>query len=243
MTALYDRIGLNYADLRRPDPRIAAPIHAALGDAKSVLNIGAGTGSYEPLDRQVIAIEPSSEMIAQRRHPAAQVIQASAEAIPLPDNHVDAAMGILTLHHWTDQAQGLAEVRRVTRGPIVLLTFDPTFADHWLLDYFPANFDLDAAQFPRLEHYSDWLGDVEIANIPIPHDCTDGFLYAYWRRPHAYLDPRLRAASSTFHRITGIDEGVARLQTDLDNGTWADRHGHLLEQDTMDCGYRLVIAR
>ena len=129
MTALYDRIGLNYADLRRPDPRIAAPIHAALGDAKSVLNIGAGTGSYEPLDRQVIAIDPSSEMIAQRRHPAAQVIQASAEAIPLPDNHVDAAMGILTLHHWTDQAQGLAEVRRVTRGPIVLLTFDPTFAE------------------------------------------------------------------------------------------------------------------
>ncbi len=243
MSVLYDRIGLNYADLRRPDPRIAAPIHAALGDSQTVLNIGAGTGSYEPQDRAVIAVEPSSEMIAQRRHPAAQLIQASAEDIPLPDDHVDAAMGVLTLHHWSDQARGLAEVRRVARGPIVLLTFDPSFTNHWLLDYFPDNESLDAAQFPPMDQYATWLGPVEIQTIPIPHDCTDGFLYAYWRRPHAYLDPRLRAASSTFHRIPGIEVGAARLQSDLDDGTWTARNGHLLDQETMDCGYRLVIAR
>ena len=243
MSALYDRIGLNYADLRRPDPRIAAPIHAALGDAKTVLNIGAGAGNYEPDGKEVIAVDPSIKMIEQRKRAAHQVIQASAEDIPLPGNAVDAAMAILTVHHWADKPKGMAELRRVTRGPIVLLTFDPAFNDHWLLDYFPENVDIDAAQFPPLDAYADWLGPVEVSTIPIPHDCTDGFLYAYWQRPHAYLDPRLRAASSSFHVLPNVEAGVARLKSDLENGTWEARNGHLLGQTEMDCGYRLIIAR
>ncbi len=194
MRASYDTIGVNYSDLRKPDPRIERVIAEALGPARTVLNVGAGTGSYEPAGREVTALEPSAEMIRQRRHAAAQVVQGYAEDLPFGNKTFDAAMAVLTVHHWTDKAKGMAEMRRVTRGPIVILTFDPAHPGFWLADYLPGLAALDDTQMPQMTDYARWLGPVEIATVPVPHDCVDGFLYAYWRRPAAYLDSRIRAS-------------------------------------------------
>lgn len=244
MTApLYDRIGLDYANLRRPDPRIAAMIETALGDARRVLNVGAGTGNYEPRDREVMALDPSAEMIAQRPADAAPAVQGVAEDLPFPDDSFDAAMAVLTVHHWPDPAKGLTEMRRVSRGPLVLLTFDPDSRVAWILDYWPQLAELDAAIMPKLSLYGEVLGEVDIVPVPIPHDCTDGFLYAYWRRPSAYLDPAVRKAISSFWKIEGAEEGFARLAADLDNGGWDAKYGHLMEQDAIDAGYCLVVSR
>jgi SAM-dependent methyltransferase len=185
LAAKYDTIGVDYADLRKPDPRIAARIDAALGGACTVLNVGAGTGSYEPTKRDVTALEPSSEQIRQRRSGAAPVVQGHAEALPFADNAFDAAMAVLTVHHWSDKAKGMAEMRRVSRGPLVILTFDPAQRGTWLTDYLPELVALDGAQMPGMADYETWLGPLEVTPVPIPHDCIDGFLYAYWRRPHA----------------------------------------------------------
>lgn len=203
MTARYDKIGINYDQLRLPDPRIARQINHALGTAATVLNVGAGTGSYEPTDRQVTAVEPSMEMIRKRKPSAAPVIQASAEHLPFEDQSFDAAMAILTIHHWPDKAAGLREIRRVTRGPIVLLTFDPAHRP-WLTDYLPELVSLDEGQMPKMSQYEDWLGSVTVEPVPVPHDCTDGFLYAYWRRPEAYLDERIRSGALLFGRSRGL---------------------------------------
>ncbi|MCH4891516.1 methyltransferase domain-containing protein [Sphingomonas sp. SFZ2018-12] len=241
MTARYDMIGINYDQLRLPDPRIARQINHALGTAASVLNVGAGTGSYEPVDRQVTAVEPSIEMIRKRRSSAYPVIQASAEHLPFEDQSFDAAMAILTIHHWPDKAAGLREIRRVTRGPIVLLTFDPAHQP-WLTDYLPELVSLDEGQMPQMKQYEEWLGSVSIAPVLVPHDCTDGFLYAYWRRPEAYLDARIRSGSSSFWSIQGLEQGLARLSRDLETGQWDSKHGHLRDQQEYDAGYRLVIG-
>lgn len=243
MAALYDTIGLDYANLRRSDPRIAARIEAALGDAKSVLNVGAGTGSYEPADRDVTALEPSAEMIAQRLPDAAPAVQGTADALPFGDDSFDAAMAVLTVHHWPDLAAGLDEMRRVARERIVILTFDPACRNAWLLDYLPALADLDDVQMPPMDAYPRHLGDVEIETVPIPHDCSDGFLYAYWRRPQAYLDPRIRKGSSSFWKLDGIEDGLARLEADLASGEWEARYRELLSLTEYDAGYRLVTAR
>lgn len=240
MSHLYDRIGLNYANLRQPDSRIGARIDAALGDARTVLNVGAGTSSYEPAQRQVTAIEPSAEMIRQRPASDATVVRGSAESLPFGDQSFDASMAVLTIHHWTDQPAGVREMRRVTRDAIVFLTFDPELQDFWLFEYFPALAALDAEQMPKMKVYERWLGPVEISAVPVPHDCTDGFLAAYWRRPRAYLDERVRAAMSPFWKLGDISEGLERLNADLDSGEWERRHGHLLQLDELDCGYRLV---
>ncbi len=242
MPASYDTIGINYSDLRKPDPRIARVIDGALGSARTVLNVGAGTGSYEPADRQVTAVEPSLEMIRQRRAPAAPAIQGHAEDLPFDDDSFDASMAILTIHHWADKAKGLKEMRRVTRGPVVLLTFDPSHRP-WLTDYVPELVALDEVKMPRMADYEAWLGPVEISTVPIPHDCTDGFLYAYWRRPAAYLDPRIRTGMSSFWAIDTIDEGLARLASDLDSGAWARRYSELLDLDECDVGYRLLTTK
>ena len=242
MRAAYDSIGINYSDLRKPDPRIAAPIRAALGQTRTVLNVGAGTGSYEPADCQVTAVEPSLEMIGQRAATAAPAIQGTAEDLPFADASFDAAMAILTIHHWGDKQKGLAEMRRVTRGPIVLLTFDPAHRGAWLDDYFPELAALDDAQMPRMDDYEKWLGPVRISPVPIPHDCTDGFLYAWWRRPSAYLDPRIRSGSSSFWKIGNVDRGLRRLADDLESGAWQRRHSDLLALDECDLGYRLLVA-
>lgn len=243
MGALYDTIGVGYAARRRPDPRIAAPIHAALGDAETVLNVGAGTGSYEPEGRTVTAVDPSEAMIAQRPPSEARVIRGRAEDLPFADDSFDAGMAVLTVHHWDDTAAGLSELRRAVRGPVVLLTHDPAFRDFWLFDYFPDLIALDAGRMPEMSAYGDWLGQVEVSPVPIPHDCTDGFLAANWRRPEAYLDPDVRAAISSFWKIGDIDAGLARLRRDLASGAWRRRYGDLLDVAHRDCGYRLVVSR
>ena len=240
MNSLYDTIGLNYANLRRPDPRIAQRIDAALGEAETVLNVGAGAGSYEPSGRDITAVEPSAEMIAQRPASDAVVIQGSAENLPFEDNFFDAAMAVLTIHHWSDQEKGVDEMRRVTSGKIVFLTYDPSVRNFWLLDYFPALATPDDEKMPPIESYGRWLGPVSVSPVPIPHDCTDGFLAGYWRRPAAYLDERVRAAMSSFWAIGDVAQGLKKLRSDLDNGEWERRYSHLVDLDALDCGYRLV---
>ncbi len=240
---LYDTIGVDYAALRRPDPRIAALISAALGPARSILNVGAGAGSYEPAGRSITAVEPSAAMIAQRPASSATIVQASAEDLPFADKTFDASMAVLTVHHWQDARQGLREMRRVTRGPIVILTYDPAFRGFWLADYVPELVTLDDERMPPLALYGEALGPVEIAAVPIPHDCIDGFLCAYWRRPAAYLDPRIRAAMSSFWAVGDVSAAMARLARDLDDGEWHRRHGALLARDACDLGYRLVVSR
>jgi len=241
MNAKYDVIGINYAALRKPDPRIAATITTALGSAQKVLNIGAGTGSYEPTDRAVVAVEPSREMIRKRGRSAAEAIQATADKLPFDDKHFDASMAVLTIHHWPDKAAGLREMRRVTQGQIVLLTFDPSHRP-WLTDYLPELATLDEAQMPKMTDYERWLGPLQIKPVLIPHDCTDGFLYAYWRRPSAYLDARIRTGSSSFWAISNVEAGIKSLQQDLESGEWARRYADLLTLDAYDAGYRLVVV-
>ena len=236
----YDTIGVNSFDLRKPDSRIERAIGAALGSAKTVLNVGAGAGSYEPTDRQVTALEPSLEMIRQRGASAAPVVQGHAEDLPFGDKSFDGSTAILTVHHWADKEKGLKEMRRVTRGPVVLLTYDASFRGFWLADYIPELVALDEGQMPRMTDYGAWLGPVGISAVPIPHDCSDGFLCAYWRRPAAYLDPRIRAAMSSFWALGDVSDGLRKLASDLDSGAWARRYSDLLELDECDFGYRLV---
>jgi SAM-dependent methyltransferase len=239
MAAKYDRIGINYAQLRKPDPRIAAAIEHALGPAKTILNVGAGSGSYEPVDRHVTAVEPSLEMIRKRSPSAPKAIQASADHLPFGDDAFDASMAILTIHHWPDKEAGLHEMRRVTRGRIVLLTFDPSHRP-WLTDYFPDLAALDEAQMPAMADYGKWLGPVQVTPLLVPHDCSDGFLYAFWRRPEAYLDAHIRSGSSSFWAIGDAEPGLQRLRQDLESGGWKRRHAELLTLDAYDAGYRLV---
>lgn len=241
MSAKYDTIGINYAELRKPDRRIARIIESALGSAETVLNVGAGTGSYEPADRSVTAVEPSREMIRKRSPGAAEAVQASADDLPFDDKSFDASMAILTIHHWPDKAAGLREMRRVTRGRIVLLTFDPSHRP-WLTDYLPELATLDEEQAPAMSDYERWLGPVKVTPVLVPHDCSDGFLYAYWRRPAAYLDERIRSGSSSFWAIGSAEAGLQRLKRDLESGEWERRYADLLALDAYDAGYRLVVA-
>lgn len=243
MSHLYDQIGAEYSARRRPDPRIAAAIVEALGPAASVVNVGAGTGSYEPTDRRVLAVEPSPAMIRQRPAGGAPVVQASATTLPLRAGAFDAAMAVLTVHHWADRARGLAELRRVARDRVVILTWDPASSGFWLVDeYFPALVAIDREIFPPLEVYRHALGEVRILPVPIPHDCVDGFLGAYWRRPEAYLDPAVRGGMSTFAKLGDVEPGARRLRQDLEDGSWMRRHRDLLDRPALDLGYRLVVA-
>lgn len=242
MVALYDTIGHGYADVRRPDPRIAGKIIRALGDADSVVNVGAGAGAYEPTDRFVVAVEPSMTMIAQRPARSAPVLQAVAGALPFENDSFDAGLAILTVHHWRDRAGGLKELRRVARRQVVVLTWDGTSPGFWLTDYFPEILDIDRPLFPVPSEFECALGPVIVESILIPHDCTDGFLGANWRRPAAYLDERVRAAISTFSRLSDTETGLAQLRDDLLSGKWQRKYGGLLEQTELDLGYRLVVA-
>ncbi len=242
--ALYDSIGHGYARQRPPDPRIAAAVDAALGDATSVVNIGAGTGSYEPSGRTVLAVEPSEVMIRQRPAGAVPCLRGRAEALPLDSDSVDAAMAILSIHHWTDLARGLAEMARVARKRVVLLTWVPDAAPFWLTrDYFPQMAGDDRSLFPETAALVAMLersiGPTHVVPVPVPHDCTDGFLCAYWRRPEAYLNAEVRSAMSSFARIDA-EAGLERLRADLSSGRWAQRNHDLLALDALDLGYRIV---
>jgi SAM-dependent methyltransferase len=215
---------------------------AALGDAKGVVNVGAGAGSYEPRDRDVTAVEPSATMIAQRPPGAARAVQGSASALPFPDKHFDAAMALLTVHHWPDVRAGLKEMKRVARKRCVIFTWDVPDTAFWLTrDYFPEILAHDRRAF-ALSPFSEVFGSVETRIVPIPHDCSDGFLCAYWRRPEKYLDPGARAAISSFSYLGDVTARIARLAHDIEDGRWARRNAELLDKSEMDYGYRLVIA-
>ncbi len=243
MTQLYDEIGVGYRNARRPDPRIASAILRALGEAESVVNVGAGAGSYEPADRFVIAVEPSMTMILQRRQGSAPAIQASAIRLPFRDASFAAALAILTVHHWPDRARGLDELARVAADRVVILTWDPATSGFWLVEeYFPEIVEIDRPIFPSLEEFRRTLGRIEVSTLPIPHDCVDGFLGAYWRRPHAYLDADIRRAISTFSKIHTLEPGLDQLRRDLEDGTWERRYGDLRSCSEIDLGYRLVVS-
>ena len=245
----YARLGQGYARLRRPDPRIRAVLERAVGDAASVVNVGAGAGSYEPVDRLVLAVEPSRTMIGQRPAGAAPVVRATAERLPLRDAAVDVALAVLTVHHWPDAGAGLAELARVARRQVVL-TWDAALLaeSFWLVDeYLPeiarheaGLVTVDAVVAELARHRTH----VEVRAVPVPTDCTDGFLAAHWRRPEAYLDPAVRAATSGLSALPvgTVEPALRRLAADLGAGRWHRRHADLLDRAELDVGYRLVIA-
>lgn len=240
----YDRIGQGYRRFRKPDPRIAARIMAALGDSRTVVNVGAGTGSYEPADRFVLAVEPSAEMARQRRADAAPCIRAVAESLPLLDQSFDAAMGILTIHHWSDPLGGLRELARVARR-IVLFAYQPKIhSAFWLWrEYFPAAGSVSAASELPVEQVAEVIGADRVEAVLVPHDCSDGFGPAYWRRPAAYLDSDVRRCISGLARLRPDDlqPGLKRLRQDLDTGAWRARHRDLLDLEAIDAGLRLIV--
>lgn len=223
-----------------------AAIIAALGRCESVLNVGAGSGSYEPADRDVVAAEPSLTMIKQRAPSAAAAVQARCEALPFSDGAFAAVLAVLTVHHWSDVRRGLEECARVARDRSVFLTFDlDAMRRFWLVDYFPNILALDRGKSAGLSHFSDVFADVTAAPVAIAADCRDGFLCAYWRRPEAYLDESVRAGISSFAQLDAaqLEAGLRRLRTDLMSGAWAAQHADLMARDALDIGYRLVICR
>jgi hypothetical protein len=245
----YEAHGRGYAVRRQPDPRIAAQIHAALGDARTVLNVGAGAGSYEPEDRHVVAVEPSAQMRAQRSRHLAPAIDAAAERLPFDDDAFDAALASMTIHQWSDVEGGLRELRRVTRGPIAIFTFDgDALLDFWMNDYFPEVVETERSRFPTMSSVVDVLGGpdrVEVQVIPIPLDCVDGFGEAYYGRPEAFLEAEVRAAQSGFMKTdpAAVARGVEQLRADLESGAWDARHGALRDQPERLGAIRLIVAR
>lgn len=246
----YDRIGHGYGARRRADPSIARQIEDALGDARSVVNVGAGTGSYEPPDLELTAVEPSQQMIAQRPPGSAPVVRASAEELPFEDDCFDAAMALNTDHHWRDREAGLREMVRVARRRIVLLNADPGLAwSFWLTDdYLPGFANLIPERYRGSGYWGEelrrLLGEIRISPVPVSHDCRDGFYQAYWRRPSAYLDPQVRDSISVFHRLPReeVSAAMERLGRDLDRGAWDERYRDLRDRAELDVGLRLVIA-
>lgn len=243
----YGAIGGTYGRFRQPEPAIAAQILEALGDARTVLNVGAGTGSYEPTDRQVTAVEPSASMRAQRPATLAPAIDAVAEDLPFADQSFDASMATVTVHQWSDLERGLAEMRRVTRGPVVLLVCDPDLMHaYWLNDYIPEVRAIEARRFPPIARLVAALGGrVEVRPVPIPLHCRDGFNEAYYGRPEAFLDPQARLACSSWSLVAeaAVERFVAQLARDLDSGLWDANHGHLRSQPFFDGPLRLVVGR
>ncbi|MBW3669445.1 MAG: class I SAM-dependent methyltransferase [Actinobacteria bacterium] len=241
----YDAIGGGYAVHCRADPRIAALVHEALGDAASVVNVGAGAGSYEPADRFVVAVEPSTVMLRQRSASAAPAVRAVAEALPFPDDAFDAALVVLSVHHWADRAAGYAELRRVARRRVVLTFDNDVHRQFWLIaEYAPEVAATDDAVGMTIAETADGIGATRVVPVPLPHDCVDAVLPAHWRRPEAYLDPGVRAAGSglaSLDAATG-ERMTTRLAADLASGRWHERHADLLDADTYDAGFRLLIA-
>ncbi|MFV0259382.1 MAG: class I SAM-dependent methyltransferase [Acidimicrobiales bacterium] len=246
-TTRYDTIGATYATARAADPRLATAIHGVLGEARRVVNVGAGTGNYEPTDREVIAVEPSPVMISQRRAGAAPAVRAPAERLPFADDTFDAALAISTVHHWTDRPRGLAEMARVAPRRLVVHWEPADTTLHWIVeDYFP---ELAAVESVRDGGTSDDVatdlgGDVEVHPFPVPIDFADGAGGAFWGRPEALLDPEVRSGISMFALLDPeiVERRVTQLAADLPTGRWDDRHGHLRTLDTLDVGLRVIVS-
>jgi SAM-dependent methyltransferase len=241
----YERHGRTYARHRREDPRIAARIHEALGDARTVLNVGAGAGSYEPEDRWVLAVEPSATMRAQRPTGSVPAIAAHAESLPFDDGALDAAMACVTIHHWEPPEAGLAELRRVSRGPVVVFTFELDALPAWQHDFLHEGLAKERPRFPAIEDIAAALGgDARVEHIPTPGDCLDGFFEAFWRRPEALLDPEVRGAQSMWALLEpDVEQAIVeRLAGALESGAWDEEHGHLRDRDSFDGALRLVVS-
>ncbi len=241
----YDTIGRTYAKTRRPDPRIADRLQAALDGAKTVVNIGAGSGSYEPAST-VLAVEPSVVMVTQRPAGAAPAVLAVAERLPLRDSSIEAVMAVLTVHHWHDVTAGLAELARVAQRKVVILTWDPSVtASFWLFaDYLPEAAVHDQTHAVAMETLTAAFSRARVETLDVPADCTDGFAGAFWRRPHSYLEPQVRAGMSVLAQVgeVALREGLADLERDLRSGAWYSPYRHLTELSELDVGYRLVVA-
>lgn len=242
----YEKTGTGYAARRRTDPRIAALVHEALAEARTVVNVGAGAGSYEPTDRHVIAIEPSKAMRAQRPAHLSPAIDAIAENLPLDDDSVDAAMAMITIHQWTDLRRGLGELRRVARGPVVVLTFDGDALDRfWLADYAPELIAAERQRYPAIDSIREALGGTSrVSPVPVPIDCVDGFTEAFYARPERFLEPAVRGAQSAWGFVTPdvVERFVTRLASELESGKWEERYGDWRRRPTFEGSLRLVVA-
>ena len=242
----YNAHGQKYSGYRRTDPRIAKYVHEALGTAKTILNVGAGAGSYEPDDRYVVALEPSQTMRAQRAPEKVPAMIGKAESLPFDNNSFDASMAMVTVHHWLYMKKGLRELRRVTKQQVLVFTFDPdVLNDFWIAEYAPELIEVEKLRYPTIDFVTRALGgESEIKKIPVPFDCVDGFQEAFYGRPEAFLDPGVRKAQSAWGFLPGgkEEEIVKRLKNDLDSGEWDKRYGHLRKQAEFTCALRLIIA-
>jgi hypothetical protein len=243
----YDTHGTGYTRRRRTDPRIAALVHTALGDAKTLLNVGAGSGSYEPTDRYVAALEPSAAMRAQRPATAVPAVDGIAEHLPFDDNSFDAVMAMITVHQWTDTGKGLAELRRVSRGPVVVLTFDGDALDRfWLAGYAPELIAAERRRYPAIDTIAAAIGSTAtVTEVAIPVDCVDGFTEAFYARPEMFLDPQVRSSQSAWGFVDpeSIERTVARLRSDLQSGQWEQKYGHWVTQPTFTGSLRLIVGQ
>lgn len=244
MNPIYDQIGKGYSGKRRSDPRIAAQINASLKGATRVLNIGAGTGSYEPNNLEIIAIEPSAEMIAQRAPDAHPVVQGFAEELPFEADSFSHTMTVLSMHHWTDLEKAFGEINRVTTDTFVAVTWDPGSKPFWFTrDYFPEIYESDQVTFPSLVDFEKYFDDVRMVPLLIPEDCQDGFLAAYWKRPAAYLDPVVRRSISSFSKMEDYMKVLQQLQEDIQSGEWEAKNRSILDSSSLDAGYVIVTGK
>jgi SAM-dependent methyltransferase len=245
--ANYGRIGQGYTAYRKPDPAIASFIEKAFGDVDTVLNVGAGAGSYEPLHRHVTAVEPSASMREQRAAHLSKAIDARAEALPFESDFFDASMATFSVHQWSDLEGGLAEMRRVTKGPVLILTCDPAvLRDTWLFEYAPEMIDVEVRRYPSVDRISSALGsNVSVLPVPIPLNCTDGFSEAYYGRPECLLDPGARRANSAWSFVDAAAEArfAHKLDADLKAGVWDQKHGALRNLPFFEGSLRLVVGR
>lgn len=238
---IYDKIGQTYKTERWPDLRIEEKIQHKLFGIKSVLNIGAGTGSYEPKDKFVVGLDPSVFMLRNRSSGAAPCVLGGAEALPFKSSAFDGAMAVLTIHHWSDWKKGIQEALRICRCRLVIMTWDPGHAGFWLTqDYLREISSVDSAKFPSMVGLQSTHGNISIEPILVPWDCKDGFMGAYWRRPEAYLDESKRKSISTL-ALNSSTAGLERLKQDLSNGEWERKYGYLRSKPELDIGYRLVV--
>ncbi|MEM9548436.1 MAG: class I SAM-dependent methyltransferase [Bacteroidota bacterium] len=244
MKAKYDKIGVSYTTQRKSDPIITEQFHAKLNGAKRILNIGAGTGSYEPQDIDLIALEPSHEMIAQRKPGSHPVVQGFAEVLPFDHKQFSHTISILSMHHWKDRVKAYSEINRVTQEQFVTITWNPNSEAFWLTrDYFPQIYETDVKIFPTLEELQDHFEHIEVSPLWIPYDCHDGFLAAYWKRPEAYLKEKVRNSISTFSTLENLSEGLTQLENDLNSGKWREKNCDVLDLDLFDAGYVIVTAQ
>lgn len=244
MNPIYDKIGLNYSVTRCTDPKIAKLLYSEFRGASRIVNIGAGTGSYEPEHGQLVAVEPSSEMISQRKSGSGCVVQAFAEDLPFEDSSFSHAMTVLSMHHWENRALAFSEINRVATEKFVAISWDPEADPFWLTrDYFPEFYEMDRVNFPKLEELKREFDEVKMSPLRIPSDCKDGFLASFWKRPEAYLNRKVRQSISSFSLVNNLADGLQKLEDDLARGVWARKNQAILNSSSADVGYRIISAK